>query len=83
MAKSPFVKEGFSGYLQENHGIRFEIPLDISKEELNRRIFAFGDSDGNIFPYLISNAKKYRLAFDTDHPDRHSIWLHDTRFVIE
>ena len=59
------------------------IPLDISKEELSRRIFAFGDSDGNIFPYLISNAKKYRLAFDTDHPDRHSIWLHDTRFVIE
>ena len=59
------------------------IPLDISAQELNRRIFAFGDSDGNIFPYLIAGGKKYRLAFDSDHPDRHSYWLHGKRFVIE
>jgi len=60
-----------------------QIPLDISDEELNRRIFAFGDSDGTIFPYLIAESKKYRLAFDTDHQDRHSYWLHGKRFVIE
>jgi len=59
------------------------IPLDISEEELNRRIFAFGDSDGSIFPYLVADNKKYRLAFNQDHPDRHSFWLHGKRFVIE
>ena len=59
------------------------IQMNISFEELNHRIFAFGDSDGTIFPYLIKNNKKYRLAFDADHPDRHSVWLHGKRFVIE
>lgn len=59
------------------------IPLDISEAELNRRLFAFGDSDGNIFPYLTADNKKYRMAFDSDHPDRHSFWLHGKRFVIE
>ena len=56
---------------------------NISEEELNRRVFAFGDSDGTIFPYLIKDNKKYRLSFDTDHPDRHSHWLHGKRFVID
>ena len=59
------------------------IPLDISEDELNRRVFAFGDSDGTIFPYLIKDNKKYRLSFDTDHPDRYSHWLHGKRFVID
>jgi len=59
------------------------IPLDISEAELNLRLFAFGDSDGNIFPYLMADNKKYRMAFDSDHPDRHSFWLHGKRFVIE
>jgi methionyl-tRNA formyltransferase len=59
------------------------IQMDISIEELNRRIFAFGDSDGTIFPYLIKDNKKYRLAFEADHPSRHSVWLHGKRFVIE
>lgn len=59
------------------------IPLDIDEAELKRRIFAFGDSDGSIFPFLYHDNKKYRLAFDGDHPERHSFWLHGQRFVAE
>ena len=59
------------------------IPLDIDEPELKRRIAAFGDSDGEVFPYLTIDEKKYRLAFDGDHPDRYSHWLHGVRFVIE
>ena len=65
------------------YDVMCHITLDISEEELNRRVFAFGDSDGTIFPYLIKDNKKYRLSFDTDHPDRHSHWLHGKRFVID
>jgi len=59
------------------------ISLDIEKEELKRKIFAFGDSDGDIFPYVLIDNKKYRIEFDNDHPDRHSHWLHGVRFVVE
>jgi hypothetical protein len=46
-------------------------------------VFAFGDSDGEVFPYLMIEGQKYRLAFASDHPDRYSHWLHGIRFVIE
>jgi len=59
------------------------IPLDIDESELKRRVFAFGDSDGEVFPYLMIDGKKYRLAFASDHPDRYSHLLHGIRFVIE
>ena len=59
------------------------IPLDIDEAELKRRVFAFGDSDGEVFPYLMIAGQKYRLAFASDHPDRYSHWLHGIRFVIE
>ena len=59
------------------------IPLDINEAELKRRVFAFGDSDGEIFPYIMIEEQKYRLAFASDHPDRYSHWLHGIRFVIE
>ena len=59
------------------------LPLDIDATELKRRIFAFGDSDGEVFPHIVIEGKKYRLAFETDHPDRYSHWLHGIRFVVE
>ena len=59
------------------------IPLDVDEHELKRRIAAFGDSDGEVFPYLFADNKKYRLAFEGDHPDRYSHWLHGIRFVLE
>jgi methionyl-tRNA formyltransferase len=59
------------------------IALDCDAEDMKRKIFAFGDSDGEVFPYVIVDGKRYRLAFEGDHPDRHSYWLHGTRFVIE
>lgn len=73
--KTPNRKRDFAAMCQ--------LPLDIDETELKRRIFAFGDSDGEVFPYIILEGKKYRLAFDGDHPDRYSHWLHGVRFVIE
>jgi methionyl-tRNA formyltransferase len=59
------------------------LPLDIDETELKRRIFAFGDSDGEVFPHIMVDGKRYRLAFHDDHPDRYSHWLHGIRFVVE
>ena len=73
--KSPNRKRDFAALCH--------IPQGIDAAELKRRIFAFGDSDGEVFPYLFIEGKKYRLAFENDHPDRYSHWLHSFRFVID
>jgi len=73
--KSPTRKKDFAAICN--------IPLEIDEHELKRRIAAFGDSDGEVFPFLMIDGKKYRLAFDSDHPDRYSHWLHGIRFVAD
>ena len=57
------------------------IEPDISEVELNRRIHAFGSSDGINLPYLIIGGDKYMIAFPEDPLERTSYYVHQQRFI--
>jgi methionyl-tRNA formyltransferase len=57
------------------------LSLDISEKELNRRLHAFGSSDGINLPYLMVDGQKYMIAFPEDPIERTSYYLHQHRFI--
>jgi methionyl-tRNA formyltransferase len=57
------------------------IDLDITETELNRRIHAFGSSDGLHLPFLTIGDEKYMIAFPEDPAERKSYYVHHQRFI--
>ena len=75
--------EDWSGHIWTKNDFKnmCHIPLDISKEELDKRILAFGYSDGTNFPHLYFNNHKYIIAYPEDNLERADIYVHGQRFI--
>ena len=55
--------------------------LDLSKEELEKRLHAFGSSDGINLPHLVIDKSRYFVAEPDDDPTRTFFEFHGHRFI--
>jgi methionyl-tRNA formyltransferase len=75
--------EDWSGHIWTKSDFKnmCHIPLDISKEEMDRRIVAFGYSDGINLPFIDLNNDKYLIADPDDNTVRDDIYIQGYRFI--
>ena len=59
-----------------------QLTLEIEKEELDRRMSAFGDGDGAQLPFIIHNNQFYEMATGNEPADHQSLILHGYRFIL-
>ena len=79
----PVLESTWSGHIwtKKDFEEMCQIPLDICEEELNRRIHAFGSSDGINLPYLMIDGSKFLIADPDDSDERISHALFGHRFI--
>ena len=77
------IDENWSGHIwtKKDFENMCQIPLDVSEHELNRRIHAFGSSDGINLPYIILGNHKFMIAEPEDNFERKSHYLFGHRFI--
>ena len=77
------IGEDWSGHIwtKKDFENMCHIPLDVSEEELNRRIHAFGSSDGINLPYILLGNHKFMIAEPEDNPERKCHYIHGHRFI--
>ena len=75
--------ENWSGHIwtKKDFETMCQIPLDVSEDELNRRIHAFGSSDGINLPYIVIGNHKFMIAEPEDSIERKSHYLYGHRFI--